>query len=373
MFEESINVKQWLADMGIKWTDTPSVLVGHGWPRTYYSTEHKGGNAYVDVFIECIEENDLDVEIITQVRGKDLIIENNRVVGVNAISSKGQPYKLRANKGVIIATGGFGANPELLEKYSDGYFENIGSLLSDNDPACIGDGVLMGEQVNAQFYEMGHIQVLPITDPEDGSTKTFAGSTTGLYVNKEGNRFVNETADRDTMSKAILEQIDQEYYVISSEVNNGIDDDGKNMMGVDLERLIEIGKVVKSDTLEELAEKINIDSAKLKETVEKFNEACRTGNDSEFGRVTFQSDVIDAGNSLEINEGPYYACLRTPAVHITKGGILIDANSRVVGQDDQPIKGLYAAGEVSGGINVKGIGQSLHTGKIAGETVVKEN
>ena len=372
MFDESLDVKHWLADMGVNWTDTPSVLVGHGWPRTYYSTEHKGGTAYVDVFVEYIKEKNLDVEIITQVRGKELITEGDKVVGVKAVSSKGQPYELKADKGVIIATGGFGANPELLEKYSDGYFPNVGELLSDNDPACVGDGVIMGEQVNAGFYDMGHLQVLPITDPEDGSTKTFAGATTGLYVNKEGKRFVNETADRDTMSTAILNQTDQQYYVISSESNNGIDSEGKNMMGIELERLLEAGKVIKADTLEELAEKINIESSVLIETVEKFNEACRTGNDPEFGRVTFQPDVINAGASLEVTEGPFYACLRAPAVHITKGGILIDADSRVLNENEEPIKGLYAAGEVTGGINVKGIGQSLHTGRRAGIAISKE-
>lgn len=368
MMDKSLETKNWLANMGLKWTEKPAVLVGHGWPRNYYSQEHKAGNAYIDVLVKYIEKEKLDVEIIKGVRGEELIVENNRIVGIKATSTSGQPYELKASKGVILATGGFGANPELLKKYSDGYFPNIEKLNTDNDLSLKGDGLVMAEKVGADVYDIGHYQVLPITDPADGNTKTFAGSTTGLYINKEGVRFVNEAADRDTMSTAILKQTDQEYYVISCEANNGIDENGFNMMGVELDYLLETGKVIKADTLEELAEKINVDPAVLLDTVNKFNEACRNQNDPEFGRVSFQADVINEGESLEIKDGPYYACLRAPAVHMTKGGVLIDAESRVLDKEGKAIPGLFAAGEVSGGINFKGIGHSMHTGKIAGET-----
>lgn len=372
LMEKSAETKDWLETIGMNWTEEPAVLVGHGWPRAYYSQNHKAGNGYIEVLVNYIEKAKLDVEIIKGVRANELIVENDRVSGVKASATNGQKYEIKAAQGVILATGGFSGNPELLEKYSDGFFPNIGSLNNDNDPAIRGDGILMAEQVGADFYDMGHYQLMPITDPEDGNTKTFVGSTTGLYINKDGVRFVNEASDRDTIAKAILAQKDQACYLISSQENNGIDANGQNMMGVKLDSLLESGKAVKADTLEELAEKINVDPDVLKDTVEKFNEACRNENDPEFGRVSFQPDVINQGASLEIKEGPYYACLRSPAVHITKGGILIDTESRVLDKDGNPIPGLMAAGEVTGGMAVNGIGHSLYTGRIAGMTAAAE-
>lgn len=368
MVNGSSELLPWLGDMGFPWTEQGQVIVGDNWPRWYYSTQHKGGNGYIEVMENQIKTQGLDVEIIKEVRGQELITENDRVVGVKAVSNAGQPYTLHANKGVIIATGGFAANPEMLKKYSDGRWEGVENLSNTNDPAMVGDGITMAEQVNAQMFDMGHLQVLPIADPADGNTKTFIGTTTGLYVNNEGVRFVDESADRDTLTRAILAQPDSEVYIISCESNNGVDENGMNIMGVSAQKILDDGKAIKADTLEELAEKMGVDPAVLKKTVEDFNTACQTGVDEAFGRTYFGGDAGNLDGTPEIKEGPYYATLRKPAAHITKGGILIDEAARVLGQDNQPIEGLFAAGEVTGGTGVAGLLNALYTGRVAGQT-----
>ncbi len=372
LFDKSLSDKIWLEDMGFSWSKEPTILVGHNWPRMYFSTEHKGGNGFIEVFTNHIEEENLPVEIITQVKGEEIIMQDNKAVGINAISSKGQPYKLMANNAVVIATGGFGANPEMLAQYSNGQFDNIENMSSTNDSSIQGDGINMATKIGAQVVGMGSMQVLPIADPENGDTKTIGGSSTGLYVNKEGLRFVDESENRNNMVAAISKQTDSQYYVISSEENNGIDADGYNMMGLSLENLLESGKVIKADTIAQLAEKISIDPATLQTTIDKFNIAATTNVDAEFGRIIYNPDFVNEGASLVIGEGPYYACLRSPAVHITKGGILIDESSRVLDENNEQISGLYAAGETTGGMYMKGLGHSIYTGKIAGETIVND-
>ncbi len=369
MVAGSSDLLPWLSDMGFPWTDNGQVIVGDNWPRWYSSTKHKGGNGYIETMENHIKDKGLDVEIIKEVRGQELITEGDRVVGVKAVSNAGQPYTLHANKGVILATGGFAANTEMLQKYSDGRWDGLENLCNTNDPAMVGDGIVMAEQVNAQLYDMGHLQILPIADPVDGNTKTVIGTTTGLYINKEGVRFVDETSDRDTLTRAIMAQPDSAYYLISCESNNGVDENGLNIMGVSAQKLLDDGKAIKADTLEELAEKMGVDPAVFEKTVADFNTACQTGVDEAFGRTFFGGDTGNTDGTPEIKEGPYYATLRKPAAHITKGGILIDEAARVLGQDNEPIEGLFAAGEVTGGTGVAGLLNAMYTGRIAGQTV----
>ena len=310
---------------------------------------------------------DRDVEILYNAHASEITVdENGAVTGVVA-----EGYTVNTTA-VIVATGGFGANPEMLAQYSNGQFDNIENMSSTNDLSIQGDGINMATKIGAQVVAMGSMQVLPIADPENGDTKTIGGSSTGLYVNKEGLRFVDESENRNNMVAAISKQTDSQYYVISSEENNGIDADGYNMMGLSLENLLESGKVIKADTIAELAEKISIDPVTLQTTIDKFNIAATTKVDAEFGRIIYNPDFVNEGASLVIGEGPYYACLRSPAVHITKGGILIDESSRVLDENNEQISGLYAAGETTGGMYMKGLGNSIYTGRIAGETIIAD-
>ena len=367
----SLQTKQWLAGYDFPWS-VSHVVVGDVWPRWCSSTEHKSGIAYIDILEQAIDKNSYDVETYKGVAGKSLILdENGRVTGVNAEGTDGKKYVLTGNKGVILATGGFAANNEMMVEYSDGRWSNLADVATTNDPSSMGDGMIMAKEAGAELVDMGHVQIMPIADPETGYTDTLVGSSTNLYVNNEGKRFVNESADRDTLTNAIMNQKNSEAYIISSSENVGIDADGLNVFGRHIDELEDMGKVFIADTLDELAEKMGVDAAVLNETVNKFNEAARTQNDPEFNRQSFTGDIGNIDGTPEIITAPYYACKRKPASHITKGGIKVTNQCHVLNSKDEIIPGLFAAGEVTGGTGISGIMPSLTQGRIAG-TVISE-
>ncbi len=146
-------------------------------------------------------------------------------------------------------------------------------------------------------------------------------------------------------------------------------------MGRYAQDLIDSGKVLKADTLEELAEKMGVDVDNFMEAVKKFNEAVETGVDTEFERPTFAGDIVNPNGNPALLNGPLYACLRTPVAHITKGGLKVDIDTRVISTEGTPIAGLFAAGEVTGGRSVAGLLEGITTGHRAGKTVsnIKNN
>lgn len=207
-----------------------------------------------------------------------------------------------------------------------------------------GDGLGLAESVGGALINLDQIQVHPLGDPIDdcGCVSEFVGNwlsaTEYLFVNKEGQRFINEDNTRYAISMAELQQTDGEMWLIvdSSEI---ADDDTRDAL---IESLLADGHSYVADTLEELAEEIGVDPAALTATVEKYNEGMLNGKD-EFGKSASPDSVIE--------QGPFYASLRTPTVHYTMGGIEINENAEVLDADGNAIPGLYAAGEVTSGIH----------------------
>ena len=188
-----------------------------------------------------------------------------------------------------------------------------------------------------------------------------------IFVNKEGKRFVDEGARRDVMTKALFEQEDAFMWVILDSKNYPTGEH-KNNFNESIDELVAAGRAFKGDTLEELAEKIGVNPDNLVEAVNKFNEAVETGGPDEFGRTLFQ---------WKIDTAPFYAGPRVPTVHHTMGGIEINEKAEVLDTNGNVIPGLYAAGEVTGGIhgaNRLG-GNALADvnvfGRIAGESAAK--
>ena len=197
------------------------------------------------------------------------------------------------------------------------------------------------------------------------------GENSCIYVNKDGKRYVNESERRDVLAKANLAQEGHVFYVISSAKRALVDKDGRNAYGVKVADILKQGKSFKADTLEELAQKAGINAANLVKTVEKWNEFCQKGTGDEFGRPTCMDDHrLDEG-------GPYYATLMTPSVHHTMGGVQINTKAQVVGTNGKVIPGLYAAGEVTGGIHgtnrvgCNAVPDALVFGRIAGQNASK--
>ncbi|MEG0753416.1 MAG: flavocytochrome c [Angelakisella sp.] len=358
----------YLEEHGLKWLDTTRTYLGALWPRSHEASEYKSGQGFINVFADNIKEKKLPVEYSMETTATELMMNGEAVVGVKATDANGTPYEFTANKGVIIATGGFAGNKEMRKKYDPSLSD---SLPTSNNASITGDGIIMAEKIGANLVGMEEIQVLPICDPVTGSTGNNIGPSSGMMINKEGVRFVNEDERRDVISAAVLAQTDALFYVICNEPNTLLDANKQNKYGQDVADLISQGKVIKGETAEDLAKQLNIDPAVFNDSIAKFNAAYKSGNDPEFGRTNYDKYVdLSAG-------GPYYATPRSPAVHHTMGGIQIDSTCQVYNVSGKPIQGLWAAGEVTGGIHGgnrlggNAIPDAIAFGRIAGESVAK--
>lgn len=359
-----------LESMGLDWNDFSSQYVGAMWPRSHDAENYKSGWGFIDTFLKTIEKEKLPVKIQLFTKAEKLLVENGRVVGVEGSTKDGQKVVARANNGVILATGGFAANVKMRMKY-DGKWGNLDEKLpTTNLSAITGDGIVMAEKVGANLVDMQYIQLLPICDPQTGSVQTTVSIGTPLYVNNLGKRFVNELERRDVISAAVLQQPQGRFWKVINEKNARIDKNGVNSYGLSVKTLIEQGKVVKADTVEELARKMGVPEDNLVETVKTWNEFCKKQVDTEFGRPSCLENVT-------LFEGPYYADVHSPAVHHTMGGIQIDTDTHVLDKNGKIIPGLYAAGEVTGGIHgtnrvgANAIPDAISFGRVAGETVAK--
>ena len=261
----------------------------------------------------------------------ELLVEEGRVVGVKAVDTQsGTEYEYRGEKGVILASGGFAADIERCRSYNANIPEDIGTT---NHAGATGDGIDMAIAIGAATEGIEYVQMLPV------SGNSISGSIENqIFVNIEGNRFVREDGPRDVMSNAILEQPDKYMYMICDqrEVDNGI-------TGMNAYAMLEAGKVFCADTLEELAQKIGVDGANLVQTVAAYNEEVTAGAEDAFGREVF---------GLTIEVGPFWASAQQrPVLHHTMGGVKIDVDTRVIDTQGNPIPGLFAAGEVTGGVH----------------------
>ena len=366
LVENAYPTIEWLESMGMEFEDELFTVLGGLWPRAHTPVEPLG-TGYINTYMNYIEENSSDMEVLLNTKATELIMEDNRVVGVKAESPEGELI-LKANNGVVIATGGFGNNVEMREEYN-AIWPSLVNLKSTNHPGATGDGITMAKSVGANLIGMEQIQLLPMGDPETGSLSGNIEKSVEnrIFVNKEGKRFVDEGARRDVMTKALFEQEDAFMWVILDSKNYPTGEH-KNNFNESIDELVAAGRAFKGDTLEELAEKIGVNPDNLVEAVNKFNEAVETGGPDEFGRTLFQ---------WKIDTAPFYAGPRVPTVHHTMGGIEINEKAEVLDTNGNVIPGLYAAGEVTGGIhgaNRLG-GNALADvnvfGRIAGESAAK--
>lgn len=338
LVDDSYPTLEWMEDNGVVWTDDISTVPGGLWPRAHLPL-NSAGKDYIDAGEKTA--TDLGVEIYYNSPAEALIEEDGQVVGVTGTSNNAA-MEIKA-KVVIIATGGFAGNPEMRKEYDPTLAE---SLPTTNSPAVTGDGIKMAEELGANLVGMEFVQSLPLGNPADGGLNAWMGGSGVEYyyqINKAGERFTAEDGRRDVMTAALLEQEDSMSYVITGG-NNTVEvgtEDGMNIWGDDVDELVEKGIIFKADTIEELAEQLEIDPEVLKETHETFNSYTETGVDADFGRTLFGEPVI----------APFFASARVPTVHHTMGGLQINMQNEVLNSDGNPIKGLLAAGEVTGGIH----------------------
>ena len=353
---------QWLIANGQEFRD--KVVLGGGalYTRSRYAVL-PNGLGYITAIKSAIAKNAGDkFTVLKSTKGESLIVEDGKVVGVKATNKRtGAELTLRANNGVILSTGGFAGNVELRQKYCEGekWPDLSAKVLTTNTSGVRGDGIFMAEAVGAALVNMEQIQLLPYGNPWTGMVNDVIGGGNGsaIFINKEGKRFVREDGRRDDMSKAIIAQTDGLMYMFGNAKSYGVENigDAKTLGGQPVSYLLEHNPqgYISGDTLEEIAEKLNVPVENLKETLDSYNQHVKEGTADEFGRVTF----VDT-----LEEGPYVATARKPSAHHTMGGVRIDEKTHALDADGNIIPGLYCAGEITGVIH--------GTNRIGGNAIV---
>lgn len=350
---------KWLKDnVKVEWIDQLMFFGGHSVKRSLVPKGHSG-SAIIKKYVEKAKE--VGVEVLTEHDVKEIITDNGKIVGVRAKTPQGETI-VKA-KSVVVASGGFGANDEMTFKYDK---EIDDKILSTNSKGSTGDGIVMSEKLGAYKVGMEHIQLYPICDVETGKL-LYVGDTRlvggALLVNKEGKRFVEELATRREISLAIKAQTESVGYLIWDEISS--EKTGTIVSHADeAKSLYDRGLLVKADTIDELADHFKLDKDQLKKTVEDFNKNSKKNKDPEF-------NLRMLGWTIE--KAPFYMLKALPAVHHTMGGLEINTKAQVINKDGKPIEGLFAAGEVTGGIHGKNrlgsvaLADITVFGRIAGE------
>lgn len=354
---------EWLESLGMEFKDDIFTVLGALYPRSHKPAKPLG-TGFISAYNEYISKNN-GITILTDTKAEDLLVENGKVIGVKATGRK-ENVVAKAKNGVIIATGGFGANVDLRTKYNSKLTKEIPTT---NHPGATGELMLTAaNKADANLVGLEYIQLLPMGDPISGS---LSGNIEGsveerIFVNKSGKRFVAEDERRDVMTNALFEQEDAFMWTIV-DANTYPTEQTKNNFNETIEDLVKSGRAFKGETIEELATKIKVDPVVLRETIEKYNVAVENKTD-EFGRKLF---------STKLDKAPFYAGPRVPTVHHTMGGLEINEKTQVLDKNGNPIPGLFAAGEVTGGLHGSNrlggnaLAEITVFGKIAGEQAAK--
>ncbi|MCF0134533.1 MAG: flavocytochrome c [Blautia sp.] len=272
----------------------------------------------------------LQIPVYFETEATEIIMDGGKAVGVKAVSEK-TDYTINAGA-VILATGGFGANEEMYCSYRP----DLKGTVTTNAPGATGDGIVMAEAVGAGLVDIDQIQLHPTVEQSTSMLITEGVRGDGaILVNQSGKRFTNELLTRDKVSAAELEQEGSYAYVI-------FDQNLRDNLAA-IEKYVKNNIVVEAPTIEELAEALEIDPATLAETLNTWNEAVKNGKDEEFGR--------DTGMEHDLSVAPYYAIKIAPGIHHTMGGVRIDTETEVLTDEGEVIPGLFAAGEVCGGVH----------------------
>lgn len=345
---------EWLKSLGMQFHDGVFTVTGGMWPRAHKPIEPEG-TGFFKTYQEYIDKNN-GITMVYNTTAEELIVENGIVTGVRGVGKTGNAVTVKANNGIVLATGGFGQNVEMRVKYNDinkKWPTLDASIPSTNTSGITGDGMIMAEKIGAKLIQMENIQLLPLGDPKTGSLSGNIEHAveSRIFVNLDGKRFVNEGGRRDDMTLALFEQADTTMYIVmdSDTYPNG---DELNNFGESMASLVSAGRALKADTLEELAALMEVPAENLIETVNNYNRYCQGGDQEgqadEFGRTLFtDTDGINNG----INNGPFYAAMRVPTVHHTMGGVQINEHAQAISTSGEVIPGLFAAGEVTGGIH----------------------
>lgn len=332
-----LDTLHWMQSKGSPVMDRVSQGAGALWQRTH-QLDAPAGLGLIDPLYQAAVKQGVNFKL--GMRVQDLILnDKGRVIGVTATDKVGNKYEFTSKDGVILATGGYSQNKEMRQKSAP---HLTSEMVSTNQSGATGDGIIIATRHGADTTGMNYVQVYPLATPGTGALQGRARKMSGLDdvidVNKNGERFVKEDARRDEFVAAIKKQPGGVVY----DINDSSIVKPLNSFNEDVETLVSIGRIYKADSLADLAKQLGMPADKLEATVAEFNKMVEAKKDPKFGRKLFDRPIV---------KPPFYATPRAPSIHHTMGGLQISTNAQVLDKNGKPIPGLYAAGEVTGGIH----------------------
>ncbi|WP_418954531.1 flavocytochrome c [Sutterella wadsworthensis] len=316
----------WLVSLGAD-LNTVGRAGGAKYPRAHRPTDGSAiGREVIRVLWKAAKDRKMDVR--TQTRATEIIMKDGRVAGVKATNKDGKVYTIDA-KAVVLATGGFGANQDMLVKYQP----KLKGYATTNQPGATGDGIILAEHAGAALVDMKQIQAHPTAAPDGTLISESVRGDGGILINAEGKRFTNELLTRDVVSAAELKQPGRFAWVFW--------DDATRKSAKLMDSYISMGLAVKGNTVAEIAKAMNVPAAELEATLKAYAAGKAAGKDA-FGRADMPQAMQTA---------PFFAVKVQPAVHHTMGGVKIDTKAEVLNPAGHTIPGLFAAGEVTGGVH----------------------
>ncbi|MDO4467035.1 MAG: flavocytochrome c [Bacillota bacterium] len=329
MAELSSEAVDWLESIG---APLPA-LAATGGTVHYYLHEPEDGSAVGEFLVEHFSATlaELGIEVMVETEAKEILMKDGKAAGIKAEGASAN-YTINA-KAVVLATGGFGANFDMLAEYD----ESLSGAVTTNTPAATGDGIVMAEAVGADTVDMEYIQLHPTVHQETSMLVSERLRSNGaILINKEGNRFTNDLATRDAVSQAELKQTDSFAFICY---------DSKYEEEKLYQKYVNLGLTVQGDTLEDLAKEMGLEGDAVNnfiKAVEAWNKVCAKEAEDQFGRNN---------GLISMDEGPFFAIKIAPGVHHTMGGLKINTSTEVLSKDGKAIPGLFAAGEVTGGVH----------------------
>ena len=270
------------------------------------------------------------VQILLSTTAEEILTDGGKAVGIKATGATGETVTVNA-KAVILASGGFGANLDMVVEYKP----ELKGFMTTNAPGILGQGIAMAQAIGADTVDMDQIQIHPTVQYDSAALITEGLRGDGaVLINAEGKRFIDEVGTRDVVSAAEVAQTGGYSWLV---VDQKMADASSVIQGY-----IKKGYTVEGKTYEELAEAMGVDSAAFAETMANWNQCVADKTDAEFGRTSFANPLDTA---------PYYAIKVTAGVHHTMGGLKIDTNTEVLDAEGNAIPGLFAAGEITGGVH----------------------
>ena len=332
-----------------KWLRSFGVNLNYNYGKRGHMAE---ADAYAGAHIQDGMEKkvkELGIDVRTGTKGLDLIMKDGKIAGVK-VQNRNNFYDINA-KAVILATGGFSANKELLKKYVPG----SEVFQTSNQLGATGDFIPVFEKNNIKTANLEVLNIFPFIIRQ---TRDLTGGGDGfILVNKEGKRFTSESityATRFSTAQKILAQPDSAaFYIYDQKLYDS---------SYRLQKHTAQGLHTKANTLDELADKLGIDKDNLKATVKEFNMAVRGEIKDSFREKPTKKEFM--------SEGPYYGVQVESAVHMTRGGVVADEKTQVYYENGNVVKGLYAAGEVANS-NSGAYSAAVIFGRIAGEEAAK--